>query len=224
MQSIQKGTLVAGQGLQGDRYSTHHGTYSTLHISKQKPGEREPGRQLTMMSADGVQAAFARQGLKPPASLGDLRRNIVVSGICSKDLLGAVGSVIQLGEQCLIFVCVPCMYNERKNCIPDMMEAIWNESGVACEVLLGGPIVVGDKVTILEKPPSEFIDKQVDDGQQPAGYNVPPSKRTMAMVMEAMATMREVKKLLSDIVQEGAKRVQESYASVGLTFWPKDKE
>jgi MOSC domain-containing protein YiiM len=104
MQSIQKGTLVAGQGLQGDRYSTHQGTYSTLGISKQKPSEREPGRQLTMMSADGVQAAFAHHGLKPPASLGDLCRNIVLSGICSQDLLGAVGSVIQLGDQCLIFV------------------------------------------------------------------------------------------------------------------------
>lgn len=81
--------------------------------------------------------------------------------------------------------------------------------------------MVGDRVMILEKPPSEFEDKQVDDGHQPAGYYVPPSKRTTAMVMEAMMTMREAKKRLSDIDPEGVKRVQESYASVGLTFWPR---
>jgi hypothetical protein len=80
-------------------------------------------------------------------------------------------------------------------------------------VLLGVPIVVGDMVTILEKPPSKFIEKQVDNGQQPAGYYVPPSKCTMAMVMEAMGMMREAKKLLSDIDPEGVKRVQESYSS-----------
>lgn len=118
------------------------------------------------------------------------------------------------------------MYNERKNCIPGTMEVIWNESGVACEVLVSGSIMVGDKVTILEKPPSDFKVKQVDDGHQPAGYYVPPSKRTTAMVTEAMATMLEAKKRLSDIdpEAEGVKRVQESYAPMGLTFWPKDKE
>jgi hypothetical protein len=51
MQSLQEGTYLAGQGLEGDRYSIHQGIYSALRISKQTPGDREPGRQLTMTIA-----------------------------------------------------------------------------------------------------------------------------------------------------------------------------
>ena len=220
MQSVPKGTLIAGKGLEGDRYCQQVGTYSVFRISKLEPGQREPGRQLTLISADSVEAAFERNGLNAPDSLGDLRRNIVVRGLSSDDLLGAVGHVIQLGETCRVLVhrhCVPCIYNERKNGIKGMMEAIWNEAGVSCQVLVGGHITVGDTVEILcEK-------QQVDDGYQPPGYYVPPSKRTAEMVKEAIEKGREGKKQLLEIDPEGVKRVDASYGTVGLTFWPRDK-
>ena len=78
MQSVQTGTLIAGKGLDGDRYCKHKGSYSVIRLSKHNPGEREPGRQLTLLSANSVEDAFDRNNLQRPDSLGDLRRNIVI--------------------------------------------------------------------------------------------------------------------------------------------------
>jgi MOSC domain-containing protein YiiM len=242
MQSLETGTLVANRGLEGDRYHSLQGTYSHLRLSKVSPGEREPGRQLTLLSAESVEAAFAKNGLVPPKSLGDLRRNIVVRGCSAEDLLLTAAPatngqrrVIQLGPTCRLLVhrhCVPCMYNERKNGIPGMMEAIWNESGVSCQVLVGGSISVGDSVQIIPVPPVPLngedananVLEATDPGNQPPGYYVPPSKRTTKMVMGALQMMRETKKQLAATDPEGVARVEVSYQSVGLSFWPRDKK
>jgi MOSC domain-containing protein YiiM len=221
MQSVNTGTLMVGKGLEFDRYCTLAGTYSHIRASKIHPGQREPGRQLTIMSADSVESALKQHGLPVPTSLGDLRRNIVVRGLSSESLLAAVGKVVQLGPTCRVLVhrqSVPCMYNERKNCIPGMMEAIWNEAGVSCEILTGGPIGVGDIVEIIE---DETV--QIDDGNQPPGYFVPPSRRTAEMVRDAIKTKREEKKKLLETDPEGVERVEASYGTVGLTFWPREK-
>ena len=55
-----------------------------------EPGEREPGRQLTMVSADGVEAALKAKGVKVPEQIGDFRRNIVLRGMSSEALLDAL--------------------------------------------------------------------------------------------------------------------------------------
>ena len=85
MQSVQTGTLLAGKGLDGDRYCKHKGSYSVIRLSKHNPGEREPGRQLT----HSVEDAFDRNNIQRPDSLGDLRRNIVIRGLTSEELLGS---------------------------------------------------------------------------------------------------------------------------------------
>lgn len=217
MKALTRATLVAGKGIEGDRYCNRVGTYSVLRASKLQPGQPEPGRQVTLVSADSVEQALQQGGITPPACLGDLRRNIVVRGISAQELLSAVGRVVKLGEDCKVLVhrhCVPCMYNERKNCIPGMMEAIWKEAGVSCEVLVGGSIECCDSVTITSE---EGI---VDEGNQPPGYYTPPSKRTSAMVFDARNMMRDKKKELQEVDPKGVKRVEASYATVGLTFWP----
>ena len=221
MKYQEKATLIRGKGLEGDRYCENVGTYSVLRISKQTPGTREPGRQLTLISADSVEAALERHKLDRPKTLGDLRRNIVIRGISSEELLNATGHVVQLGPTCRILIhrhCVPCMYNERKNGIPGLMNGIWDEAGVSCEVLKGGPIEVGDSVEILDET------MQIDDGNQNPGFYVPPSKRTADMVKSSLDRTRSAKKELLEVDPEGVKRVQASYATVGLTFWSREKE
>jgi len=57
MESLETAGLMENQGLEGDRYASFQGTYSTPRLSAAQPGEREPGRQLTLISGDSVQAA-----------------------------------------------------------------------------------------------------------------------------------------------------------------------
>ncbi|KAJ1464171.1 hypothetical protein T484DRAFT_3407813 [Baffinella frigidus] len=69
MEERDSAELIAGKGISGDRYASQTGTYSVLRVSAQRPGEREPGRQITLLSADSVDAALARAGLTPVGSL-----------------------------------------------------------------------------------------------------------------------------------------------------------
>ena len=221
MESLETGTLLAGLGLEGDRYARHEGTYSAIsHISKLHEGQPEPGRQLTMLSADSVEAALQERLPYSIGSLGDLRRNLVVRGLSAEQLLAAAGHVVRLGDTCRLAVhrhCVPCLYNERKNEIPGLMNAIWKEAGVSCEVLVGGTIAVGDRVTILES-----TSHPIDEGHQLPGYFIPPSQRTAEMVRDALARQRKVKKELEKTDPEGVARADASYATVNLKFWPRE--
>jgi hypothetical protein len=113
MISKSTATLIAGVGLEGDRYANKIGTYSVLP---------EPGRQLTMISADGVDAAWLEQEHLQPnhprASAGNLRRNIVLRGISADDLRNAIGSVIQFeSHQNDDESMVPQVFVHR-NCVP----------------------------------------------------------------------------------------------------------
>ena len=86
-ESLSDATLIAGAGLEGDRYAAGNGTYSVL---------REPGRQLTLLSADSAEAALAERGVRVP-SLGALRRNVVLRGVSQAVLLSARGMILALG-------------------------------------------------------------------------------------------------------------------------------
>lgn len=228
MEELDSGKLIANVGLEGDRYANLKGSYSVLRVSAQNPGHQEPGRQLTILSADGVRSALERGSIKEPSSLGNFRRNITIKGISSEELLGAIGSTICIGPECVVFVhrhCVPCMYNERKNGIPGLMEAIWNEAGVSCEVLIGGTIRVGDCIKFKAKEhigSGAFSNKIIDGGNQASGYYIPPSKRTTEMIMGARKKLRDAKLKLIDSDPEGLERLEKSYESVGLKFWPSD--
>jgi hypothetical protein len=229
MISSESVNVIAGVGIENDRYAKAVGSYSCLKASTLQPGQREPGRQVTMISADDLDAAVQRGGI-PLSDYGGLRRNIVVRGMAQKPLIGVIGSAVQLGETVIIFChrhCVPCMYNERKNAIPGLLEAIWDEAGVSCEVLVGGTIEVGDEVKVLSK--EELADKyeggsvQVDVGHQPPGFFVKPSKRSADMVKGGLSGKKELHAILLADDPVGVDRLEKSYNSVGLTFWPKSK-
>lgn len=105
MISQSSATLIQGVGLEGDRYAKQAGTYSVL---------TEPGRQLTLISADGVENALSGQELP---SIGCLRRNVVLRGISAQDLQSAIGSVVQFGDASCTKEQPPRVFVHR-NCVP----------------------------------------------------------------------------------------------------------
>ena len=93
MQALQQVNLIAGQGLEGDRYNyaVHTGTYSASFID-------EPGKNCTVVSADAVEKQMAATGMKPfEGGLGALRRNLVVRGLSGDELNDMVGHEVRVG-------------------------------------------------------------------------------------------------------------------------------
>jgi MOSC domain len=235
--------VLTGIGLDGDRYAKNIGTYSVFRASAQRPGEREPGRQLTLISADSVRETLLlllngddRDHGVNVVNVGNLRRNIAVTGISAQQLLDAIGHVIQIGESCRIMPhrsCVPCMYMEKKNnSIPKLTTRLFHQAGVSCEVLQGGTIRVGDSVTILPNDDDDDDDETsssskkrlIDPGKQAPGFFLHPSQRTAEMAKQGVAYKRQAKQELEKIDPEGVERLAQSLASVGLTFWPATAE
>ena len=92
MRSIESAKLIAGKGIEGDRYATGEGTYVAF---------REPGRQLTLISKESAESHLA--GLaRGKVTVGNLRRNVVISGMTARDLEDAIGSVLTLGDACRV--------------------------------------------------------------------------------------------------------------------------
>lgn len=227
MVSASSANLIAGVGIENDRYARKHGTYSVLKASTLCPGQAEPGRQVTLISADDLDDAVKRNDTSLP-NYGSLRRNIVVRGLPQPLADKSVGSAIQLGSSAIVFChrhCVPCMYNERKNAIPGLVEAIWDEAGVSCEVIVGGMVNVGDEAKVLTA--TQLQDKvgtvQKDVGHQPPGFFIRPKERSASVVKDTLA---EKKELYAELMREdasGVERLERSYNSVGLKFWPQTK-
>src|SRR5437870_13336299 len=69
MQSVSEVRAVPGQGLEGDRYFDHKGTFS-------KP---QPDRELTLIEAEAIEAL--RSVFQVDFGLGGSRRNIVARGL-----------------------------------------------------------------------------------------------------------------------------------------------
>jgi len=196
MRSVDAVTLVPGVGVEGDRYATGRGTYVAF---------REPGRQLTLISGDGAASAVA--GLPRRVSVPDLRRNVVVTGMTAAELASAIGAVVRVGDACEVFVhrlCVPCLYNERLNRAPGLMEAVWEAGGVNCEILRGGVVRVGDRVAVV---PGSRDASRVDDGGKKAAFYKRPSLRTEDERRSLAAAPNPEK--------PGMERIMSAYASVG---------
>lgn len=133
MQRIAAARLVAGQGLEGDRYALGGGTWAHY------PGGE---KQLTLIDADDV-AAVAREtgsALTPGAT----RRNLVTTGL---DLPSLVGGWFAVGDTLLFGMkrCPPCMHLERLTGIR-LVKPMAHRGGINAAVISGGPIREGDAV------------------------------------------------------------------------------
>ena len=133
MRRVASALLVAGRGLEGDRYAAGGGTWADYPDLE---------KQLTLIDRDDV-AAVAREtgaALAP----GDTRRNLVTTGI---DLPALVGSWFAAGEALLFGMkrCPPCTHLERLTGVR-LVRAMARRGGVNAAVFVGGTIREGDAV------------------------------------------------------------------------------
>jgi MOSC domain-containing protein YiiM len=125
--------LVAGEGVEDDRYRLGTGTYS------EKP---EPGRQVTLFEAETLEAIARDHGIA--FAPHEHRRNVTVRGVPLNHL---VGHRFRLGPTLLeaTRLSVPCRYLEDLLGKP-VFKPMLNRSGLNCRILDGGTVRVGDPV------------------------------------------------------------------------------
>ncbi len=135
MRSVPAVTLMAGKGIEGDRYmiGREEGFYS------HKP---EEGRQVTLFELETLVALKrdARIGLGPE----EHRRNVTVEGIPLNHL---VGRRLWLGETLLeaTRLSIPCRHIEEITG-KAIFDPLINRSGLNCRILKGGIVSIGDVV------------------------------------------------------------------------------
>ena len=133
MQARPELSLIAGVGIDGDRYATEKGFYSD------RP---EPGRQVTLFEFETLEALKRDHGVILTAA--DHRRNITVKGVPLNHL---VGRRFKVGE-CLLEatrLSTPCKHIEDvtgKN----ISRWLINRCGLNCIIVTGGVVKTGDAV------------------------------------------------------------------------------
>jgi MOSC domain-containing protein YiiM len=135
MRAMESITLIAGRGIEGDRYliGSEEGFYS------HKP---EEGRQVTLFELETLVALKRDAGIE----LGpeEHRRNVTVEGVPLNHL---VGRRFWLGETLLeaTRLSIPCRHIEEITG-KAIFDPLINRSGLNCKILQGRLVRVGDTV------------------------------------------------------------------------------
>ena len=133
MRRVAAVRLLAGAGLEGDRYALGRGTWA------QYP---DLEKQLTLIDAGDVAAVAAEVGAQ--LTPGDTRRNLVTTGIELPSLVGrwfAVGDALLFGMK----RCPPCTHLERLTGAR-LVKAMVHRGGINAAVFAGAPIAEGTPV------------------------------------------------------------------------------
>ncbi|GAA4744396.1 hypothetical protein GCM10023328_27810 [Modestobacter marinus] len=133
MERVAAARLLAGRGLDGDRYALGGGTWA------QYP---DLEKQLTLIDRDDVAAVAAEVAV--PLTPGDTRRNLVTAGVHLPSLVGrwfAVGDALLFGMK----RCPPCAHLERLTG-SRLVKAMVHRGGINAAVFGGAEIAEGDPV------------------------------------------------------------------------------
>lgn len=143
MEELQEAHLVAGQGIEGDRYYLGTGTYSP------KPDVRE----VTLIEQEALDALAANDPplQSEPIILApeDHRRNLTTLGVPLNHLVGKrfrVGETVLEGGR-LNF---PCKYLEEL-LGKSVYLPLYNRSGLNCRIIVGGTIRRGDMIGPMDQ-------------------------------------------------------------------------
>lgn len=140
MQEAPQLRVLAGQGLEGDRYATGQGAYSATQPPKI--------RHLSLITEEGINTANDWQeaaGL-PAFSMAQTRRNVLLRGLSAQGLNALVGQRFWVGEvECYgIELCTPCPRPSELSGQPGFQEAFEGRGGLRAQVLGSGWLRLGD--------------------------------------------------------------------------------
>jgi MOSC domain-containing protein YiiM len=125
MRPLDRANLLAGVGIEGDRYATRTGKYSARH---------HVDRQVTLIEAETLDALARDFGIElAPA---EHRRNLTTRGVPLNHL---VGRYFRVGE-CVLYggrLNVPCRYLEDVTG-KKVFKPLLNRSGLNCRIVVGG--------------------------------------------------------------------------------------
>jgi MOSC domain-containing protein YiiM len=118
---------VAGRGLEGNRYFYD---------------DAPPGRAVTLIAAEAVEALEAEHGISLHAA--ETRRNVLTRGI---DVNALVGKRFRIGDvECEgVELCEPCAHLQSMT-KPGVIKGLVHRGGLNADILNDGEISVGDAV------------------------------------------------------------------------------
>ena len=135
MQSIPEASLVAGKGLEGDRYFNGKGTFS-------EKLKNNPAVELSLIEKEEIDKFNATHNQNH--NYGDFRRNIITEGFQLNDYIGkefTIGNIKLKG----IRLCEPCPYlAETVN--PLVLPHMVGLAGLRAQIITSGAIRLGDSV------------------------------------------------------------------------------
>ena len=155
MRRVPTARLVAGLGLEGDRYALGGGTWARYPDLE---------KQLTLIDGADVAAVAAEVGV--PLTPGDTRRNLVTAGV---DLPALVGRWFAVGDALLFGMkrCPPCTHLERLTGAR-LVKAMAHRGGINAAVIAGAGI--GEGAVVRPVPEEEAARRGAPTG---AGRPVP---------------------------------------------------
>jgi MOSC domain-containing protein YiiM len=133
MEALGEARLIAGTGLEGDRYATRLGTYSNKnHID----------RQATLIEVEVLEALTRDRGVD--LAPHEHRRNLTTRGVPLNHLVGQyfrIGGCVLYGGR----LNVPCLYLENL-VAKKVFKPLLNRSGLNCRIMVGGMIRTHDRI------------------------------------------------------------------------------
>lgn len=133
MLSVAEVRAITGTGVENDRYCRERGTFS----------KKLPTNQITLIEAEALEAAARDYGIEIAAA--ESRRNVLTCGVALNHL---IGREFQIGDVRLrgLKLCEPCTHLQQLTGKP-MIKTLLHRGGLRAEILSGGNIRVGDRIT-----------------------------------------------------------------------------
>ncbi|MCA1844528.1 MAG: MOSC domain-containing protein [Actinobacteria bacterium] len=134
MEPREQAELVAGAGIEGDRYCVP---------AWLRAGARRSGEDVTLVEEEAIEALARDHGIR--LAPGQTRRNLVTAGVPLNHLVGAelcVGPVVLRGVE----LAEPCAHLERMTGVAGLRRGLFHRGGLRADVVGGGVVRVGDPI------------------------------------------------------------------------------